>query len=107
VLVGGNERILGNKVEKSEKLTLLRVFVVVAADGGGKTPAFVVSLSFWTSRFFKTLKIRVESESQQAICSQPAGWSRHTIGFCVHNEIQKLTNRNTSFPIPQSGFAGQ
>jgi hypothetical protein len=33
-----NERILGNKVEKSEKLTQLRMVVVVAADGGG---------SFW------------------------------------------------------------
>jgi hypothetical protein len=43
----------------------------------------------------------IESESQQIICSQPAARSRHNINFCVDNEIQKLTNRNTSFLIPQ------
>jgi hypothetical protein len=50
----------------------------------------------------------VESESQQGvICSQPAGRSRHTIDFCVDNEIRKLTNRKAPFLIPQSGFAGR
>jgi len=83
------------------------VVVVVAADGGGKTPAFVVFrgelLDFTV---FQKSKL-TDSESQQVICSQPAGWSRQTIGFCVEDEIRKLTNRNTSFLIPQAGFAGR